>query len=244
MKRRTLSRVALAACLIAVGSAQGQDRESRFDQGTDGWTVAGPGTATWVATGGNSGGYLRVERMGSGELYLVAPAAFHGDWGTTGDNHWQTWLTVNYEFLSGAPAQPRPIQITVSGPGGEATLTNLGAYFCPDGWFPVTPHTWTPVTGTLAGVFANVTDLRIRFGADAGLAVGEALGVDNIAFTNCAANCDGSTAEPTLNVSDFVCFVNRWASRDPYAAMEGLGCFAVQDFLTFQALYANGCTPR
>ena len=55
------------------------DVESRFDSGLEGWTLEGPGTVEWVATPG-TGGHLKVTRTGAGELYLVAPSAFHANW--------------------------------------------------------------------------------------------------------------------------------------------------------------------
>ena len=53
-------------------------------------------------------------------------------------------------------------------------------------------------------------------------------GVDGLGqFVSCAGgrtcyvNCDNSSTPPTLNVNDFICFLNRFAanriqSRDPY----------------------------
>jgi hypothetical protein len=35
--------------------------------------------------------------------------------------------------------------------------------------------------------------------------------------SSCYPNCDGSTAAPSLNVADFVCFQNRFAAGHPYA---------------------------
>ncbi len=37
----------------------------------------------------------------------------------------------------------------------------------------------------------------------------------------CYANCDGSTAEPILNVNDFVCFLDRFGAGDSYANCDG-----------------------
>src|SRR5262249_24178427 len=42
-------------------------------------------------------------------------------------------------------------------------------------------------------------------------------GVDNIAIVDCYANCDGSTITPHLNVMDYVCFLNQYASGVSYA---------------------------
>jgi hypothetical protein len=60
----------------------------------------------------------------------------------------------------------------------------------------------------------------------------------------CYANCDGSTAQPLLNVNDFVCFQNRFASGDSYANCDQstvAPVLNVNDFLCFQNQFAAGC---
>jgi hypothetical protein len=60
----------------------------------------------------------------------------------------------------------------------------------------------------------------------------------------CYANCDGSTIPPTLNVSDFICFQQKYAAADPYANCDGSTIpptLNVSDFICFQQKYAAGC---
>jgi hypothetical protein len=60
----------------------------------------------------------------------------------------------------------------------------------------------------------------------------------------CAANCDGSTILPVLNVNDFVCFLNRFSSGDPRANCDGSTTppvLNVNDFICFQTGFAQGC---
>lgn len=60
----------------------------------------------------------------------------------------------------------------------------------------------------------------------------------------CYANCDGSTSPPILNVSDFICFLNRFAAGDPYANCDGsttLPSLNVSDFICFINIYGTGC---
>lgn len=60
----------------------------------------------------------------------------------------------------------------------------------------------------------------------------------------CAANCDGSTAPPILNVNDFVCFNNLFAAGDPAANCDGSTAppiLNVNDFICFTNLFAAGC---
>jgi len=77
--------------------------------------------------------------------------------------------------------------------------------------------------------------------------------VDNIRITAsavgcqaaCYANCDGSTVAPILNVSDFTCFLNKYAAGDPYANCDHSSTppiLNVNDFVCFQTSYAAGCS--
>jgi len=60
----------------------------------------------------------------------------------------------------------------------------------------------------------------------------------------CYANCDGSTIPPILNVSDFICFQNKYAAADPTANCDGSTIppvLNVSDFICFLQKYAAGC---
>jgi hypothetical protein len=68
--------------------------------------------------------------------------------------------------------------------------------------------------------------------------------VQYVGCPNCYANCDGSTVEPRLNVDDFICFINRFARRDPYANCDQstvAPAINVEDFLCFINRFAAGC---
>jgi glucose/arabinose dehydrogenase len=60
----------------------------------------------------------------------------------------------------------------------------------------------------------------------------------------CAANCDGSTTEPVLNVNDFVCFLDQFAEGRPEANCD-LSTTApvlnINDFVCFMNKFASGC---
>jgi hypothetical protein len=61
---------------------------------------------------------------------------------------------------------------------------------------------------------------------------------------NCYANCDASTAPPALNVGDFVCFLQRFAARDPLANCDGsteAQSLTINDFVCFLQKFAAGC---
>jgi len=74
--------------------------------------------------------------------------------------------------------------------------------------------------------------------------------VDDLALSigeppTCYPNCDGSTANPFLTANDFQCFLNKYASADPYANCDGSTAIPVltaNDFQCFLNRYAAGCT--
>jgi hypothetical protein len=69
----------------------------------------------------------------------------------------------------------------------------------------------------------------------------------------CYANCDGSTIPPVLNVDDFTCFINQYASAQTLPAAQQVTSYAncdgstiqpvlnVDDFTCFINRYASGC---
>jgi hypothetical protein len=60
----------------------------------------------------------------------------------------------------------------------------------------------------------------------------------------CYANCDGSTIAPILNVSDFICFGNRFVAGDTWANCDGsttAPILNVSDYICFNNLFAAGC---
>jgi hypothetical protein len=69
-----------------------------------------------------------------------------------------------------------------------------------------------------------------------------------IVFTGsapCYPNCDGSTISPILNVGDFSCFLNAFASGASYANCDGsttAPVLNVQDFSCFLNAFAAGCS--
>jgi hypothetical protein len=72
-----------------------------------------------------------------------------------------------------------------------------------------------------------------------------AFGAGTLTITlSCYANCDGSTIAPVLNVQDFACFLNRFASGDSYANCDESTeppVLNVQDFACFLNRFATGC---
>ncbi len=70
--------------------------------------------------------------------------------------------------------------------------------------------------------------------------------IDNVSYgPYCAANCDCSSALPSLSANDFQCFLNKYASGDPYANCDGssnVPLLTANDFQCFLNQFAGGCT--
>jgi hypothetical protein len=74
-----------------------------------------------------------------------------------------------------------------------------------------------------------------------------------LAFLPCTANCDNSTSTPILNVDDFTCFINQFASAAALSHAQQLTHYAncdgstiapvlnVDDFTCFINRFAQGC---
>jgi PEP-CTERM motif/Laminin B (Domain IV) len=176
------SLIAISAALPLAASA------ASFDAGSEGWTTpAAPlgGTLTWVAAGGNGGGWLQIEDSdGGSDILLSAPSAWLGNWtaflGGT--------LSFDAKNVNGISTDWSGFgEITISGPGGSVQLDIVAAGLPPtDGqWHSysvvLAPAAGWSNPGSLAGVLANVSSLTINGEFHAG--PGEVVGFDNIQVT-------------------------------------------------------------
>jgi hypothetical protein len=102
-------------------------------------------------------------------------------------------------------------------------------------------HAWLGVPGQ-----GTSEPIYILFSHDEALTALEAAAVwagQNLARP-CYANCDRSTTTPVLNVDDFTCFINAFASGDCYANCDGsttAPILNVDDFTCFLNQFAQGC---
>jgi hypothetical protein len=60
--------------------------------------------------------------------------------------------------------------------------------------------------------------------------------------TACYANCDQSTACPTLTANDFLCYLAAYNNNGSYADCDGVGGLTSGDFICFLTAYNNGCS--
>jgi hypothetical protein len=94
---------------------------------------------------------------------------------------------------------------------------------------------------------APVGSITFTF-ARSGSIVNDVFQMDNLSFGTvaaaCYANCDGSTTAPLLNVTDFTCFLQKFAQGDSYANCDGstsMPVLNVTDFTCFLQKFAQGC---
>jgi hypothetical protein len=76
---------ALSSALLFVFGLQGsigsaQTLASTFDEGDEGWALAGGAAATWQRFGGDPGGFLRGGGGGGGAWSFESPRSWSGDW--------------------------------------------------------------------------------------------------------------------------------------------------------------------
>jgi galactose oxidase-like protein len=67
---------------------------------------------------------------------------------------------------------------------------------------------------------------------------------DTWEFGSAYANCDGSSVAPVLNVTDFICFLSKFAAADPYANCDDSSLppvLNISDFICFTNRFAAGC---
>lgn len=172
----------LRASLIALGTALPLAVSAAgFDTDAQGWTTTHGGLQTWVATGGNGGGWLRVADDSGDDFLLNAPSAWLGNWsGYLGGTISFDALNANGESPDWAPFG----EITITGTAGTVVLDAIAPNNPPaDGQW----HRYSVLlaasagwsgSASLAAVLANVTSLTIKGEFHAG--VTEVVGMDNI----------------------------------------------------------------
>jgi len=181
MTRRALLIASLIAFPLAATAAG-------FDAGDEGWTTpVAPlgGTQTWVASGGNGGGWLQVTDLNGGsDILISAPSAWLGNWSAFLGG------TLSFDAKNANRISndwPGFGEIVISGPAGTVQLDIVAANQPPtdDQWHhysvALAPADGWSNPGSLASVLANVASLTINGEFHAG--PGEVVGFDNIQVT-------------------------------------------------------------
>jgi len=177
-------------------------------------------------------------------------------------------FNLNSDRSGGSFSVPVPSNVTVTNIGYNAPRSHSGDIYNNDPWDGVRQPeavTWTSAQSYAQNQNANAirwgTMFNFWFTANAAPAaapVTATLGLfkpytpSSITFNiqgpsatvPCYANCDGSSAAPILNINDFQCFLNKFASGDPTANCDNSSTppvLNVNDFQCFTNAYAAGC---
>ena len=162
--------------------------ETFTDAGTGDWSYSGTSGASNPGSGGNGGGYFKVDDAGSFHSYAYAPSRFLGDWSPLDGSG---VVTIDIRVLKGLGTNNGSTEfIRLSGPGGVAHVS-LDASELPTAarvWktftYLVDSSVWQLDSGTWSGLLSSVTECRIDleyFTED------EDIGFDN--FGRLAAGC-------------------------------------------------------
>ncbi|MCU0420691.1 MAG: gliding motility-associated C-terminal domain-containing protein [Cyclobacteriaceae bacterium] len=164
----------LLAGSMALSTAHAQ-LTSTFDTGTEGWTAidnqSGP-TPTFVASGGNPGGFIQVrDGVGGTAAYFVAPAKFLGN---RASSYGQT-LRFDLQVSITANSSTAGVRLT----GGGLVLVKL---LTPDFQLPVVRPNWSSYSfrldesvawrvGSTGGPLATPAQIQTVLGALTELAI-------------------------------------------------------------------------
>ncbi len=153
---------------------------------------------------------------GSSSLTMSATSAFNV----------QALSGSNYDSINGSGTVAQ---------AGSLTVTTSGGYV------PAAHDMLTVVSGSsLSGTFSHVSLPTVGAFGPAHVVYGPT----DTKVVMCYANCDGSTTAPALNVLDFACYLNLYASGDTQANCDGSTTppvLNVLDFACFLNKYAAGC---
>jgi len=174
-------------------------------------------------------------------------------------------FNLNSDRSGGSFSVPVPSGVAVSGIGFSAPQYHSGEPYSNAAW--VVSQAGGRVTWSTPEAFTeNPNSSALRWGtmynfwftANTAPAAGQAtlglfkpyvpasvsFGVEVPSAGACYANCDGSSIAPILNVSDYVCFLNRYSAGDSYANCDGSSVppvLNVNDFTCFMNAYSAGC---
>ncbi len=172
---------------------------STFDTDLDGWILdpTAIGSMSWVPTGGNPGGYLRIADTGPASNGALAPSKFLGDWSLLDSTAELSWdIKSDFGFFIGGIGT---LSAKITGPGGEASF-NSGISPNEINWTsaiaPIQEASWTVTTGTWGGLITDVAQMRIHMEFVNNPSAGslEVNSLDNVSLTGVPMN---AVPEPT-----------------------------------------------
>lgn len=210
-----------AVLLVPCANVAANDVTCTFDANDEGWTVSGnaSGPVTWIASGGNPQGCVKVtDSVVGGVMYFAAPATFHGD---RSCSYGRSLSFDLKQTITGSPNQFNTVDLYLG--GGGITL----AYDMPQNppigsWgsfeIPLIETGWR--VGTLAGapatheefmqVLGSLSDLRIRAEYQTG---GDTDYLDNVVLPlGESADLNG---DAHVNATDLAILLGAWGTSAP-----------------------------
>jgi hypothetical protein len=259
--------IAAAAGVPAVASAQWTDNFDSYATGSitghGGWEAwNGPGTVTnsFSQSGPNS-----LQIGGSAEAVHQYAGYTSGQWSYSGEVYIPGTLSTGISAFAMFNDLDYCTVVEFNFATNRVTENLLGDPSPGSASIPLVRNAWVSfrvdidLGADTQSIYYNNTLImttnwvRLSGGAVLGAVDLNANGAGPIYYDNlmisaptppCYANCDGSTASPTLNVADFSCFLQKYAAGDPYANCDGSTAapiLNVADFSCFLQRYAAGC---
>jgi hypothetical protein len=227
--------------------------------GTPAWGIARWNGATWEAPGWNDHRFNAyaacIADLGTGPELYIGGDIILPPWtdATTGISRWngQRWEDV-VGGLSGAAQSPMSINAMAEFNDGTGPALYVAGGFSSVGGVHVRNiakwdgRSWSGLGGgigayvTQFAVFNDPRGSSLFAGGDfqsvgaVGIGAGGGYSAGLAQYVGCIgqnyADCDGNG---TRNVNDFMCFINKYATRDPYADCDMNGYINAADFMCF-----------
>ncbi|MGA2060419.1 MAG: PEP-CTERM sorting domain-containing protein [Thermoguttaceae bacterium] len=162
-------RIIISVLPFLFATVSNADVFSDFNTGLDGWTAVTsngtPLTLLFDSIDGNPGGCVTTGLPILGDSYwMVAPAAYLGDWSTYDGIGTLSWDRIGSAgYLCGTPDSELRSSVIISGPGGSATYTADGLLTTSWKTFsaPIDATNWIIDSGSWSSILQNVTSLKI-----------------------------------------------------------------------------------
>lgn len=208
--------------------------------------AASTGTLAWVPAGFPGEGRLKVASYSTGFWYDV-PTAFDPPTGTINLLQASAGIQIGggpegIVFVPPTSPQFGTRSILVS----EYATGRVVSYELDSNGDPIVATRRTFITG-LSGAEGATLDpitgqfIFSTFGGGSQVVIVRGFAPPPL----CYVNCDNSTTPPVANVSDFSCFLSRFAAGDTYANCDSSTAapiLNVNDFICFLNRYAAGCS--
>jgi len=176
MFQRHLSALVVVIALAGASAAHAAI-ESTFDADLDGWTKINDVTISHVATGGNPGGYVRLDDAATGQLFAVrAPAKFLGDLSAANGQTLSFDAIVLFQQRNDPLSGFGVVKISSSTDSASLDLGDIPAATWTGYSTPLDAATWGKTEADWNALLADVTEIRVELEAING---DEAVGFDN-----------------------------------------------------------------